>query len=90
MLSELHSVFWLQISQFCLKLKIDEKIEKKREGKKRWMKEKKEKYLEEERRTEPQLFRKNFEKIVLLNNEQFYWTKYFTEQAILMKARRSV
>ena len=35
------------------------------------MKEKKEKYLEEERRTEPQLFRKNFEKIVLLNNEQF-------------------
>ncbi len=90
MLSELHSVFWLQISQFYLKLKIDEKIEKKREGKKRWMKEKKEKYLEEERRTEPQLFRKNFEKIVLLNNEQFYWTKYFTEQAILMKARRSV
>ena len=54
------------------------------------MKEKKEKYLEEERRTEPQLFRKNFEKIVLLNNKQFYWTKYFTEQAILMKARRSV
>ena len=26
------------------------------------MKEKKEKYLEEERRTKPQLFRKNFEK----------------------------
>ena len=53
-------------------------------------KKKKEKYLEEERRTEQKLFRKNFEKIVLLNNKQFYWTKYFTEQAILMKARRSV
>ena len=70
MLAELHSVFWFQFSQFYLKLKIDEKIEKKREGKNEWMKEKKEKYLEEERRTEQQLFRKNFEKIVLLNNEQ--------------------
>jgi len=36
------------------------------------MKEKKEKYLEEERRTEQQLFRKIFEKTVLLNNETFY------------------
>jgi len=35
-------------------------------------KRKKEKYLEEERRTELQLFQKKFEKIVLLNNEQFY------------------
>ena len=60
MLAELHSVFWFQFSQFYLKLKIDEKIEKKREGKNEWMKEKKEKYLEEERRTEQQLFRKNF------------------------------
>ena len=60
MLAELHSVFWFQLSQFYLKLKIDEKIEKKREGKNEWMKEKKEKYLEEERRTEQQLFRKNF------------------------------
>ena len=34
-----------------------------------WKKRKK-KYLEEERKTEQQLFRKNFEKIVLLNNEQ--------------------
>jgi len=31
-----------------------------------------ENYLEEERRTELQLFQKKFEKIVLLNNEQFY------------------
>ena len=71
-MAELHSVFWLQISQFYLKLKIDEKnrIEKRR---KEWIderKESKEKYLEEERKTEQQLFRKNFEKIVLLNNEQ--------------------
>ncbi len=53
------------------------------------MKEKKEKYLEEERRTEPQLFWKNFEKIVLLNNKTFYWTKYFTWK-IWLNARRSV
>ena len=53
------------------------------------MKEKKEKYLEKERRTEQQLFRKNFEKTVLLNNETFYWTKYFTWK-ILLNARRSV
>ena len=71
-MDELHSVFWFQISQFYLKLKIDEKnrIEKRR---KEWIderKESKEKYLEEERKTEQQLFRKNFEKIVLLNNEQ--------------------
>ena len=56
MLAELHSVFWFQFSQFYLKLKIDEKIEKKREGKHEWMKEKKEKYLEEKGRTEQQLF----------------------------------
>ena len=43
-----------------------------------------ENYLEEERRTELQLFQKKFEKIVLLNNEQFYWTKYFTKQTIML------
>ena len=36
------------------------------------MKEKKEKYLEEVRRNEQKLFRKFFEKIVLLNNETLY------------------
>ncbi len=34
-------------------------------------------------------FSKNFEKTVLLNNETFYWTKYFTWK-ILLNARRSV
>ena len=54
------------------------------------MKEKKEKYLEEERRTEQKLFRKNFEKIVLLNNETFYWTLFYLTNDLIKCAKFSL